>query len=209
MATYGERRVLIVKRFDRLWTRDGRLLRLPQEDCCQALSVPPSRKYQSDGGPGMEEILLLLRGSDTPAEDQQTFLKAAILYWLMGATDGHAKNFSLFLLPGGRYHLAPLYDIISAQPGIDAGKLRHAQFRLAMGVGDNRHNVIKTITRRHFIQTANRVGIGTQFVLSILDQLRDTVGSAIDREAARLPQDFPQEIADSILSGIKKRLKTL
>jgi len=209
MATFGERRVLIVERFDRLWTRDGRLLRLPQEDCCQALSVPPSRKYQSDGGPGMEEILLLLRGSDTPAKDQQTFLKASILYWLMGATDGHAKNFSLFLLPGGRYHLAPLYDVISAQPGIDAGKLRHAQFRLAMGVGDNRHNVIKTITRRHFIQTANRVGIGTQVVLSILEQLRDTVESAIDREAARLPQDFPQEIADSILSGIKKRLQTL
>ncbi len=76
MATYGDRRVLIVERFDRLRTQDGRLLRLPQEDCCQALSVVPSRKYQSDGGPGIETILQLLRGSDTPTADQQSFLKA-------------------------------------------------------------------------------------------------------------------------------------
>ena len=46
----------MVGRFDRLWTRDGRLLRLPQEDCCQALSVPPTRKYEPDGGPGIRQI---------------------------------------------------------------------------------------------------------------------------------------------------------
>jgi serine/threonine-protein kinase HipA len=120
MATYGDRRVLIVERFDRLWTQDGRLLRLPQEDCCQALSVVPSRKYQSDGGPGVEAILQLLRGSDTPTEDQRNFLKAVIAFWLLGATDGHAKNFSVFLLPGGRYHMTPLYDVISAQPSVDS-----------------------------------------------------------------------------------------
>ena len=69
IADFGERRTLIVERFDRRWTRDGRLLRLPQEDMCQALSVPPTRKYQSDGGPGMREIIELLKGSDTPDED--------------------------------------------------------------------------------------------------------------------------------------------
>jgi serine/threonine-protein kinase HipA len=132
MATYGERRVLIVERFDRLWTKDGRLLRLPQEDCCQALSVVPSRKYQSDGGPGIEEILHLFRGSDTPAEDQRNFLKGVIAFWLLGATDGHAKNFSLFLTPGGRYHMTPLYDVTSAQPSFDSNQIRHNQFVSAM-----------------------------------------------------------------------------
>jgi serine/threonine-protein kinase HipA len=50
---FGETQALVIERFDRKWTKDGRLLRLPQEDCCQALSIPPSRKYQNEGGPGM------------------------------------------------------------------------------------------------------------------------------------------------------------
>jgi len=209
MATYGDRRVLIVERFDRLWTQDGRLLRLPQEDCCQALSVVPSRKYQSDGGPGVEAILQLLRGSDTPAEDQRNFLKAVIAFWLLGATDGHAKNFSVFLLPGGRYHMTPLYDVISAQPSVDASQVRLNQFRLAMAVGDNRHYIIKTVTARHFIQTANRAGIGEELVTSIFDELRGTAEAALDREVAKLPKDFPAEVANSIVSGMKRRLLTL
>ncbi len=96
MADFGGRRTLVVERFDRRWTRDGRLLRLPQEDCCQALSIPPTRKYQSEGGPGLKEILDLLKGSDTPGKDLSTFMRAAIVFWLIGATDGHAKNFSVF-----------------------------------------------------------------------------------------------------------------
>jgi len=209
MATYGERRVLIVERFDRMWAKDGRLLRLPQEDCCQALSVVPSRKYQCDGGPGIEAILHLLRGSDTPAEDQRTLLKAAIAFWLLGATDGHAKNFSVFLLPGGRYHMTPLYDVISAQPSVDAKQIRHNQFRLAMAVGDNRHYIMKTIAPRHFIETATRAGISKEVVVSIFDELRRAVEGAIDREAAKLPKGYPMEVAESIISGIKRRLKTL
>ena len=103
METFGDRRVLIVERFDRLWTADQRLLRLPQEDSCQALSVPPTLKYESDGGLGITDILKLLRGSDEPLSDQRAFLKANIVFWLIGATDGHAKNFSIFLSPGGPF----------------------------------------------------------------------------------------------------------
>jgi serine/threonine-protein kinase HipA len=122
---FGNTRALVVERFDRLWTRDGRLLRLPQEDCCQALSVPPTRKYEPDGGPGMRQIFDLLKASDEPEGDQRTFFKAQIVFWLLGATDGHAKNFSIFLLPGGRFRLTPLYDVMSAQPNVDAGEIRH------------------------------------------------------------------------------------
>jgi len=107
-------------RFDRTWTWNGRLLRLPQEDCCQALSVPPARKYESEGGPGIRKIAEFLKGSDTPDADHRTFFKAQIVFWLLGATDGHAKNFSIRLAPGGRFHLRPVYDIISTQPSLDA-----------------------------------------------------------------------------------------
>ena len=90
----------MIERFDRQWTRDGRLLRVPQEDCCQALSFPPTRKYQAEGGPGMAQIFEFLKGSDDPAYDQLIFMKAQIAFWLLGAIDGHAKNFSVFLHPG-------------------------------------------------------------------------------------------------------------
>ena len=111
---FSGKRALAIERFDRLWTRDKRLLRIPQEDCCQALSVPPPRKYEPDGGPGIHEIIELLKGSDQPEADQRFFLKSQIVFWLLGATDGHAKNFSIFLLPGGRFRLTPLYDVMSA-----------------------------------------------------------------------------------------------
>jgi len=91
------------------------LLRLPQEDSCQALSIPPALKYESEGGPGITAILRMLRDSDTPAEDQRAFLKTIVVFWLMGATDGHAKNFSVFLYPGGRYRMTPLYDFGARQ----------------------------------------------------------------------------------------------
>jgi serine/threonine-protein kinase HipA len=128
---FGETKALVVERFDRRWTKDGRLLRLPQEDCCQALSIPPTRKYQSDGGPGMVEILKLLQGSDSSIEDQRIFFQAQIVSWLIGATDGHAKNFSIFLGPGGAFRLTPLYDVLTAQPSLDARQIRRQQMKLA------------------------------------------------------------------------------
>jgi serine/threonine-protein kinase HipA len=136
MVDFEHQRVLVVERFDRIWTRDKRLLRLPQEDCCQALSVPPTRKYQTDGGPGIEQVLELLKASDSPAEDQRLFIRAQLVFWLLGATDGHAKNFSLFIHPGGGFRLTPLYDVMSAQPTLDAQQIPRKKMRLAMSVGD-------------------------------------------------------------------------
>src|SRR3546814_14540742 len=85
----------------------------------QALSIPPTRKYQSDTGPGIIEIMGLLNGSDSPQVDRIQFMRANIVFWLLGAIDGHAKNFSLHLHPAGRFNMTPLYDVISAQPSAD------------------------------------------------------------------------------------------
>lgn len=206
---FEDNRVLVVERFDRRWTRNGRLLRLPQEDCCQALSVPPSLKYESDGGPGIPAILNLLKGSDQPEADQTTFLKAVIAFWLLGATDGHAKNFSVFLSPGGRFRMTPLYDVISAQPSLDAGQIKRNKMKLAMAVGDNRHYALDSITPRHFVQTAAQAGIGAGLVTAIFDELRERVPAAVERITASLPKAFPAEVADSISNGVKARLRRL
>ena len=206
IADFGERRTLIVERFDRLWTSDKRLLRLPQEDCCQALSVPPTRKYQSDGGPGMKDILELLKGSDAPNEDPATFLRASIVFWLIGATDGHAKNFSLFLSPGGRFRLTPLYDVLSAQPSLDAKQIQRKAFKLAMSVGKNRHYAMDQILPRHFIQTAEISGVGASVVHAIFRDLVGNFEPAFAKVQKALPKGFPEELTSSIRVAAIQRI---
>jgi serine/threonine-protein kinase HipA len=209
IADFGEHRALVVTRFDRLWAQGGRLLRLPQEDMCQALSTPPAIKYESDGGPGIEKILRLLSVADDPAADQSAFLKANIWFWLLDATDGHAKNFSVFLRPGGRYRMTPLYDVLSAQPTLDAGQVRHNQFKLSMAVGDRRNYVMESIAPRHFIQTAGRASVGEQIVQTIFEDLQQGVPAALDAVEANLTPDFPADLFQSVTNGISRRLNRL
>ncbi|MGV6875828.1 type II toxin-antitoxin system HipA family toxin [Pseudochelatococcus sp. B33] len=205
IADFGGRRTLVVERFDRRWTRDGRLLRLPQEDICQALSVPPTRKYQSDGGPGMRDILELLKGSDTPDQDIATFMRACILFWMLGATDGHAKNFSIAIGPGGRFHLTPLYDVLTAQPSLDAGQIQPKKFKLAMSVGKNRHYPVADILPRHFMQTAAIAGVGVPLMRAIFEELAEATIKQTDAVIASLPRGFPDQLVTSVRSVIKQR----
>lgn len=209
IADFDRTRVLVIERFDRLWTKDGRLLRLPQEDCCQALSFPPSRKYESEGGPGLVDLLKLVKGSDEPEADQATLLKAQIVFWLLGATDGHAKNFSLRLARGGRFRLAPLYDIVSAQPSADAREIPKNRMKLAMAVGNKRHYVVDAISGRHFVETADKALVSRSIARTVMTELVETARGTIDRVIDRLPQGFPANIAESVRTAAAKRLNTL
>ncbi len=207
ISEFAGRRVLVVKRFDRQWTRDKRLLRRPQEDCCQALSVPPVRKYQTEGGPGIRRILQFLKASDNPEDDQRLFIKAQIVFWLLGATDGHAKNFSIFLYPGGGFRLTPLYDVMSTQPLLDAKHIQRKQMRLAMSVGDTRHYILDTILPRHFIQSADQAGMSAGVVNAVMTDLIEQAPRAITAVQEQLPVDFPEPISGSIVGGLQRRLR--
>jgi serine/threonine-protein kinase HipA len=209
IRTFGKTSALVIERFDRRWARDGRLLRLPQEDCCQALSIPPSRKYQRDGGPSLVQILDLLKGSDDPAEDQATISRAQILFWLIGATDGHAKNFSVFLGPGGSYRLTPLYDVLTAQPGLVNGQVRRNQMKLAMSVGTKRHYRIDGIHGRHFIQTGEAAGLPKALVKDAIESIAGTAEAALAEIESKLPQGFPEAIHSAVKDAILDRLRGL
>lgn len=205
---FEKTKVLVVERFDRLWTSDGRLIRLPQEDCCQALAVPPTLKYQDQGGPGMVDILNLLRGSDYSVRDQISFFKSQILFWLIGATDGHAKNFSIFLMPGG-FRLTPLYDVLTAQPSVDLRHIEAKQMRLAMSVGSSRHYKIKEISGRHFIQTGQKANLARSSMMTAMTEIADNVSSAFDQVTSQLPADFPEFIHNSVKNAVHNRIKLL
>ena len=117
VARFGGESAVVVDRYDRQ-VRETEILRVHQEDLCQALGVPPSGKYQNEGGPGPADIAKLLRGVMPPrvADDAvRRFADALIWNWLIAGTDAHAKNYSL-LLAQDQVRLAPLYDVASALP---------------------------------------------------------------------------------------------
>jgi serine/threonine-protein kinase HipA len=209
IRTFGATRALVIERFDRRWTGDARLIRLPQEDFCLALSVPPTRKYQSDGGPDLVQLVELLNGSDSPAEDHMTLFKAQILFWLIGATDGHAKNFSVFLSPGGGFRLTPLYDVLTAQPSLDTGQIERRQFRLAMSVGTSRHYRMDEVLGRHFVQSGEAAGLPATLIGEALEMMADSAGKALDEVEQALPAGFPDQIHGSVKAGVAERLKRL
>lgn len=208
IMTFGGTKALVVERFDRAWS-NGRLIRLPQEDCCQALSVPPSRKYQADGGPGVLAIAGLLKGADSPADDHRTLFQAQLIFWLIGATDGHAKNFSIFLHPGGGYAVTPLYDVLTAQPSLDARQIERKQMKLAMSVGNNNHYRIDEIQARHFFQTGEAAGLARSLVRSAVEDIAARMDGALASLEAELPVDFPPTLHESVSAGVQRRMRVL
>jgi serine/threonine-protein kinase HipA len=208
IAVFGARKVLVVRRFDRAMQHAGTprewIARLPQEDFCQALGAPGALKYEADGGPGMREILRVLDGSTQPAVDKANFVKAQMLFWLLAATDGHAKNFSIFLERGGGYRLAPLYDVLSAWPVIGKGPnhISWHKAKLAMAIrGRSAHWKLADILPRHWDLVAKLAGLGTAEALRA--EVIDTLPHVIASVQAQLPAHFPEQVANAVFDGMK------
>lgn len=200
LGRFGGRTALVVTRYDRARTNDGRVLRLHQEDLCQALAVSPLRKYQNEDGPGPEDVVaLLLRESSEPQIDVAAFVDALALNWAIGGTDAHAKNFSL-LLSAGTVRLAPLYDLISILP-----YQRHLQYRrakLAMRV-DREYHLWK-IERRHWEGLAARCDLDPEPVVERVGQLLAAIPEAVDRVVEELVGEGVAGVAlDRIASEIR------
>lgn len=210
LGKFGKERALIVERFDRRAADDGVIVRLPTKDMCQALGVPADRKYQSDGGPGIREIMELLRHSETPQTDRRHFLAMQVLLWLLNSTDGHAKNYSIFLGAGGSFCLAPFYDILSAEPLIAAGSFEPKRARLAMPLlVKNRHSEMETIAVRHFLSTAGAVGFDTNEMTDILRDFADRAETVAEAVRTELPPDFPKTTAEPIFDVFLRRARKI
>lgn len=209
---FDDQRVLIVERFDRRLSRNGKWwLRLPQEDMCQALGVSPGNKYESDGGPGMHSIMSMLLGAHDPETDRRTFFKAQVLFWALAAPDGHAKNFSVHIAAGGEYALTPLYDVISAYPVMGHGKNKIApeKLKMAMAVhGKSRHYRWSTVQRRHWFDTA-RLCAFAEYAESVISEIIEKTPSVIVQASKKLPTGFPERVAVPIFSGLKKAVANL
>ena len=197
----GTEEILVVERFDRR-TEGGRVLRLHQEDVCQALGIDPQRKYQADGGPSAADVIRLLRTrSARAAEDVLAFIDRLVLAITIGNADAHAKNCSL-LLEHGAVRLAPAYDLIctAVYPGISS--------TLAMAIGDQYQ--ADQVTPRHWAQLLAECDLDTMALRRRMARLAE----ALAREAGPVAQDLRDrgangEILDAIAATIQRRARPI
>lgn len=201
---FEDLKVLVVERFDRKLSQDSSwLMRLPQEDMCQALGVSSNLKYQADGGPGIKDIMDLLLGSAKAIEDRDFFYKTQILFWLLAAIDGHAKNFSIFIEPQGQYICTPLYDVMSAYPFLKNKQLHLQKIKMAMALrGKNSHYQWHLGQRRHFIETAKIINYSVDRAEEILNEMLEKIDFVIQSVSELLPNSFPDKIAGPIFEGL-------
>jgi serine/threonine-protein kinase HipA len=207
VAQFGDAKALVVERFDRALHSSGRYwLRLPQEDLCQATGTPGGSKYEADGGPGIIDIARVLQGSERRDEDLATLLRTQLLFWMLGATDGHAKNFSIHLLAQGRYRLTPIYDVISAWPiaGPRHNQVHPKKLKLAMALrGTSKHYRVSEVQRRHFNATAQACGFASDMEPIIKATIAQTP-AVIARVSAKLPKAFPEALFTAITRGLQR-----
>lgn len=213
MLQFEDMKVLAVERFDRMWwqNEEGKrwLLRIPQEDMCQATGTPSHLKYEADAGPGVRAIMKLLATSIDPDRDRRTFFQAQVLFWMLRATDGHAKNFSISLRPGGAYELTPLYDVLSAYPVIGTGTNQLSPFKAKMAMAvrsKNAHWLMRNIVRRHWLAVGAAHGVVAADGRStevVLDDIVAKTPEVVRSVRALLPERFPDHVANSILNGLQ------
>ena len=223
IARFGEQRALIVTRFDRRWigvdpgevqrtrfkpSKGTWIARLPQEDLCQAMGLPHTLRYEADGGPSISDALGLLANSEYRARDQASFVLAQLAFWLLAATDGHGKNFSLHQRAGGAYGLTPLYDVLSAWPIIGHGKNQLAieKAKLAMSLrGRGAHYRLNEITARHWQELAGRTGV--PHLWNRMQSFVESAPAALERVEGRLPRAFPERVYATIRDGVRAQVQ--
>lgn len=171
---------IVIQRYDRVRTAAG-VRRVHQEDTCQALGTPPTRKYQNEGGPGIGDIVQLLNTySSEVIQDVDTFLDAIAYNWVIAGTDAHAKNYGLLIGAQSRVRLAPLYDIASILPYPD---LDNQRIKLSMKIGGEYR--LREIGPRQWRKLAAEVrrhpDALTRRVLDLTAQLADNVSAVRNR----------------------------
>ena len=224
IGQFGAQRALIVERFDRRWQNVGDgdpragnfepmkstwIARLPQEDFCQVTARPHTRKYENEGGPSMQHILNELARAQHPASDRRLFMLSQLMFWMLAATDGHAKNFSIQHGRGGSFGLTPLYDVVSTWPvvGKRTDQLDIHELKLAMALrGKKAHYKIVEIQPRHFQALADRYPEAEAW--SAMREIAGRVEGAIAAVEKRLPERFAESVWTPISRGMLKQAQS-
>jgi serine/threonine-protein kinase HipA len=209
IAQFADETAVVITRYDRIGDAGKGIARVHQEDLCQALGLPPSAKYQNEGGPTPARIARLFRDAMTPQAGEEAvrrFADALIWNWLIAGTDAHAKNYSV-LLAGNQVRLAPLYDIASALPyGTHERKLR-----LAMKIGSS-YDVF--LQRNRWPDAARDVGLDAE---ALVERARELARIAPDAfadaasapEVVALQRELPGQLVQLVADRARRCLELL
>lgn len=200
---FGEETAVVVSRYDRIAAGET-IRRVHQEDLCQALGVPPTRKYQNEGGPDPAAVVRLLRTALRPAAAEDAvrrFADALAWNWLIAGTDAHAKNYSL-LLAGPEARLAPLYDVASALPY--GTHERHLRLAMKLG-GDYRIQ----LDRNPWPRAARELGIDPTSLIDRVGELAALAPDAVADAAAApevttLERALPARLVDLVADRARR-----
>lgn len=197
MRTTTSEPYLLVERFDRKWQGEN-VVRLHQEDFCQALSVPPENKYEREGGPGISACLdEIQKDSVQPIADRIAFLNTVIFNYLIGNADAHGKNFS-FLHELGKPRLAPSYDLLSTAVYPDLS------VKMAMKIGGKYKP--SDVHLRHWHRLVPDSATARKAMeKSLSDLVRKTLAQAAQLQADLKKDTITSPVIESILAVIKDR----
>jgi len=188
---FGAHSGFVVERFDRL-RLDNKVIRLGQEDFCQALSIMPGAKYENDGGPGFKELFATtLHYTSRPAQNIQRLLRLVLFNYLVGNCDAHAKNFSLLQNhKNGHLALAPAYDLVSTT--FYGDRLLNS---MAMRIGE--HSRIDKIDAEDFAIFSEETGISLKTIIAELHMLRDTLAGQIGGVVEEIGQEAGEYLPEA------------
>lgn len=198
---FAEEVAIVVERFDRE-KHDGAWVRIHQEDFCQALSVLPIRKYESDGGPGIADLIGLLQDVSMRADDDiARFIQATALNWVLAATDAHAKNYALLHSNHG-VRLAPFYDILSYLPYADA---RLHRVKLAMRIG--REYSVRRVHRQDWVAMAKQCRLPERSVVANIMIVLEALPRAVDSAAeTSIGEGLNRTIIKALRDQVRERV---
>jgi len=197
IARKGDQKVLLIKRYDRVLDNDI-LMRLHQEDFCQAMGLSHELKYQADGGPGLKSCFDIVRSySANPIKDFQQLMQWVFFNYLIGNMDGHAKNLS-FIYQVKQIRLAPFYDMLCTDIYEDLSQ------KLAMKIGGE--NRLEWIMERHWKRFSEEIRINNPVLKRRLLDFCLKLISKIDNTYANFINRYQQNsLLDDIITAIKKR----
>ncbi|MCK1641506.1 type II toxin-antitoxin system HipA family toxin [Bradyrhizobium sp. 157] len=191
---------IVVERYDRQLSGND-IIRIHQEDVCQAMGIQPTKKYQNEGGPTPANVIDVLRTYSTDrAADVQTFVSALGYNWLIGGPDAHAKNYSLLLAGGPHVRLAPLYDVASILPYDDVDMRK---IKLAMKVGGEYK--LDLIGLRQWQKFARETRVDTDELIASLISMAEQIPDLVTDIRARA---LEEGLDNAVIGRLAKALST-
>lgn len=194
----------VVRRFDRLVRPDGTLARLVQYDLCQLAGTVSERKYEKEGGPGLATCAELIRRYSTQAAvDLRHFVGWIFFNLYAGNNDSHAKNLSIYNLPGKGVTLTPFYDLMCTRlyPGLSQ--------EFAFGIGGEYKPA--AMTAAHLAPLAQQLGMRPQFLArqaaDLARRMPDAMAQAVEDVTPALPRSariLAERLQRFVLSTTKR-----